>query len=52
LRPKRGAQVAYENLFACGDILGGFDPYRERSGGGVALSTALVAGRLAAGVAP
>jgi glycerol-3-phosphate dehydrogenase subunit B len=51
LRPLRDQSPVYENLFACGDILGGFDPYRERSGGGVALSTATVAGRLAAGVA-
>ncbi len=49
LRPLRGAEPAYANLFACGDILGGFDPYRERSGGGVALTTGALAGHLAAG---
>ena len=48
LRPVRDYRPFFENLFACGDILAGFDPYRERSGGGVALATGLLAGRLAA----
>jgi len=50
LRPLGEGGPLYENLFACGDILAGFDPYRERSGGGVALATGTVAGRRAAGV--
>ncbi|HPQ70351.1 MAG TPA: anaerobic glycerol-3-phosphate dehydrogenase subunit GlpB [bacterium] len=50
LRPLGESGPLYENLFACGDILAGFDPYRERSGGGVALATGTVAGRRAAGV--
>lgn len=38
-----GAPI-YKNLFACGDLLGGFDSLLERSGGGIALCSASVAG--------
>ena len=48
LHPVKDGGAVCRNLYACGDILAGFDPYRERSGGGVALSTGMVAGRLAA----
>lgn len=37
------------NLFAAGDLVGGFDPARDRTGYGVALLTGLFAGRGAAG---
>jgi glycerol-3-phosphate dehydrogenase subunit B len=49
LQPLADGRIVHENLFACGDILAGFDPYRERSGGGAALATGDLAGRLAAG---
>jgi glycerol-3-phosphate dehydrogenase subunit B len=51
LRPAAAGRPVVDNLFACGDILAGFDPYRERSGGGVALATGGCAGRFAAEVA-
>lgn len=41
----------YENLFAAGEIIGGFDSLKERSGGGVAISTGTLAGEAAAKVA-
>lgn len=49
LRPLAAGTPRFATLFAAGDILAGFDPYRERSGGGVALATGELAGRLAAG---
>ena len=49
LRPVEAGATKYDNLFACGDILAGFDPYSERSGGGVALATGGKAGKMAAG---
>lgn len=49
LRPLSGELPLFDNLFAGGDILAGFDPYRERSGGGVAVATGDLAGRYAAG---
>jgi glycerol-3-phosphate dehydrogenase subunit B len=48
LRPLENGAPRHSNLFACGDILAGFDPYCERSGGGVALTTGRLAGRFAA----
>lgn len=47
-RPVGESGPAYDNLFACGDILAHFDPYRERSGGGVALVSGALAGQRAA----
>ncbi len=41
-------QAVVTNLFACGDLLGGFDSLVERCGGGVALVSGTVAGRAAA----
>lgn len=38
-----------ENLFAAGSLLGGYDGPRDRCGGGVAVLTGHLAGRLAAG---
>lgn len=35
--------VAFENLFACGAVLGGAEPWREQSGNGLALSTGFAA---------
>jgi len=52
LRPLVEGKPRFAALFAAGDILAGFDPYRERSGGGVALATGELAGRLAAGGEP
>lgn len=49
LRPLSDDRPVFDNLFAAGDILAGFDPYRERSGGGVAVATGDLAGRRAAG---
>jgi len=34
---------AFENLFACGAVLGGAEPWREQSGNGLALSTGFAA---------
>lgn len=47
-RPMREGQPVFKNLFACGDLLAGFDPYSERSGGGAAITTGMLAGRAAA----
>ncbi|MFB6081382.1 MAG: glycerol-3-phosphate dehydrogenase subunit GlpB [Halanaeroarchaeum sp.] len=52
LRPLVDGDPVAETLFAAGDVLGGFDGVRERSGGGVAIATGYAAGRLAAGVSP
>lgn len=41
----------YDNLFACGRILSGYDPYAEKCGNGVAIATGWRAGELAAGEA-
>ena len=45
LRPRLGQDgpVAFPNLHVAGDLLGGFDPARERTGLGVALVTGAVA---------
>ncbi len=43
-------RIIYENLFAAGAIIAHGDPMSEKSGGGVALSTGFLAGKLAAGV--
>ena len=40
--------IAAQNLFAAGDILSGFDPLLEKSGGGVAIGSGYRAGCLAA----
>lgn len=37
-------EAVYSNLFACGDLLAGFDSLVERSGGGVAIATGTIAG--------
>ena len=44
---ERGRRV-WRNLFAAGSVLGGYDPFRDRCGSGVALATGLAAGRAAA----
>ncbi|HYF92411.1 MAG TPA: anaerobic glycerol-3-phosphate dehydrogenase subunit GlpB [Symbiobacteriaceae bacterium] len=44
LRPQ-----GWENLWVCGRMLAGYDPYAERSGGGVAVSSGWKAGLLAGG---
>jgi glycerol-3-phosphate dehydrogenase subunit B len=50
LRPlKYQETVAFENLFAAGSVLAGYDPAWEGSGLGVAVATGYVAGRGAAG---
>ena len=41
-------EVAYENVFAAGGVVGGADAAREKSASGVSLATGLVAGREAA----
>jgi glycerol-3-phosphate dehydrogenase subunit B len=46
LRPE-----GFTNLFVCGRMLAGYDPYGERSGGGVAIATGWYAGELAGGAA-
>jgi glycerol-3-phosphate dehydrogenase subunit B len=49
LRPLAGhGRPQHARLFAAGDLLGGFDPSRERTGLGVALLSGLHAGRAAA----
>ena len=40
----QGREAVYENLFACGDVVGGFDSLLERSGGGVAVASGILAG--------
>lgn len=48
LRPiSSSGRVIMENVFAAGEILGYYDPYKEKSGGGVALSSGFKAGSLA-----
>lgn len=46
LRPE-----GFENLYVCGRMLAGYDPYAEGCGGGVAVATGWYAGRRAGGVA-
>ena len=48
LRPIGGETSAFSNMYACGDVLGGFDPVTEHSGSGVAIATGYGAGRRAA----
>ena len=48
LRPTDGANGAFLNLYACGGILGEYDPVTEHSGSGVAIATGYEAGRRAA----
>jgi len=44
LRPLRASGApAFENLFVAGDLLGGFDPARDRNGYGVALASGFCA---------
>jgi glycerol-3-phosphate dehydrogenase subunit B len=53
LRPLRGdRRPAFENLFAAGSVLSGYDADAEGSGFGVAILTGHSAGRFAAGGAP
>jgi len=49
LRPadQQGRRV-WRNLFAAGSVLGGYDPFQDRCGSGVAMATAFAAGRAAA----
>ena len=42
-------RVAYENLFACGVLLGGANNAREKNGMGIAATTGYAAGKCAAG---
>jgi glycerol-3-phosphate dehydrogenase subunit B len=44
LRPR-----GWQNLYVCGKLLAGYDPYAEGSGGGVAVATGWRAGMLAGG---
>lgn len=46
LRPE-----GFANLYLCGRMLAGYDPYHEGCGGGVAVATGWYAGRQAGGVA-
>jgi glycerol-3-phosphate dehydrogenase subunit B len=49
LRPRDAAgDPEFENLYAAGAVLGGYDLAAEKSGAGVSLATGLVAGRRAA----
>jgi len=49
LRPRNAAgDPEFENLYAAGAVLGGYDLAAEKSGAGVSLATGLVAGRQAA----
>ena len=52
LRPTgaRG-EVLYENLYAAGSVIGGYDPTAERCGPGVDIVTGYLAGRNAAAYA-
>jgi glycerol-3-phosphate dehydrogenase subunit B len=50
LRPLAADGAPLANVFAAGDLLGGFDPARERTGLGVALLTGRRAGREASRV--
>ena len=43
-----GNKPIYENLFACGAQLAGYDALREKSGGGVTIASGFKAGKLAA----
>jgi len=43
----KNEKAVFSNLFACGDLLGGFDSLSERSGGGVAISTGTISGESA-----
>jgi glycerol-3-phosphate dehydrogenase subunit B len=49
LRPVREGQLAYENLFAAGMVIGGFASRYALCADGVALATGYLAGRTAAG---
>ena len=42
-----GGNVLFPNVFVAGDLLGGFDPSRERTGLGVALLSGVLAARSA-----
>jgi glycerol-3-phosphate dehydrogenase subunit B len=42
-----GGQVIYSNLFAAGGIIAHADSISEKSGGGIAISTGFLAGKLA-----
>lgn len=48
LRPLDGSETPFNNMRACGRLLGGHDPTEEHSGSGVAIATGVMAGRLAA----
>jgi glycerol-3-phosphate dehydrogenase subunit B len=43
-------RVIYSNLFAAGAIIAHGDSMSEKSGGGIAISTGYLAGKLAAGI--
>lgn len=49
LQPMKDGEILFENVLVAGSTLGGYDPFVEKSGSGVALVTGYRAGILAAG---